>query len=47
MASAIAALAVIQSIFLAVLEAAGQSGEENLSRTQAAVEDRSITGRTW
>jgi DNA-binding MurR/RpiR family transcriptional regulator len=47
MASTIAALAVIETLFLAILERAGDEGQERLSRTQAAVEDRHITGRTW
>lgn len=47
MASTIAALAVIETLFLAILERAGDEGQERLSRTQAAVEDRHITGRRW
>lgn len=47
MASTIAALAVVQTIFLMLLERGGDATGDQLSRTQAAVEDRHITGRTW
>jgi DNA-binding MurR/RpiR family transcriptional regulator len=46
-ASTVAALAIVQTIFLMLLERGGASAEEQLSRTQAATEERHITGRTW
>lgn len=45
MASTIAALAVLQAIFLMVLERGGAAAQDQLSRTQRAVEDRHVTGR--
>lgn len=47
MASTVAALAVVQTLFLVLLEQGGPAAEEHLSRTQAATEERHITGRTW
>ncbi len=47
MASTVAALAILQTLFLMILERGGAEAEDHLSRTQAAVEDRHITGRTW
>jgi DNA-binding MurR/RpiR family transcriptional regulator len=47
MASTVAALAIVQTLFLLLLERGGEAAEEHLSRTQAAVEERHITGRTW
>jgi RpiR family carbohydrate utilization transcriptional regulator len=46
-ASTIAALAIVQTLFLLLLERGGAGAEDHLSRTQAAVEERHITGRTW
>ncbi len=43
MASTLASLAIVQTLFLVLLERPGS--EEGLTRTQAAVEDRHITGR--
>jgi DNA-binding MurR/RpiR family transcriptional regulator len=45
--STVAALAVIQTIFLMVLEQGGSAAQEQLSRTQAAVEERYVTGRSF
>jgi len=47
MASTVAALAIIQTVFLMVLERGGEATEGQLTKTQAAVEERHITGRTW
>lgn len=47
MASTITALSVVQVLFIAILERARTQAEERLARTQAAVEDRHITGRSW
>jgi DNA-binding MurR/RpiR family transcriptional regulator len=47
MASTVAALAILQTLFLMVLERGGPDAEEQLKKTQAAVEERHITGRTW
>lgn len=44
MASTLASLAIVQTLFLVLLERPG-GAEERLTRTQAAVEDRHITGR--
>jgi DNA-binding MurR/RpiR family transcriptional regulator len=46
-ASTVAALAIVQTLFLLLLERGGAAAEEHLSRTQAAVEARHVTGRTW
>jgi DNA-binding MurR/RpiR family transcriptional regulator len=47
MASTVAALSILQTLFLMVLERGGEAAEEHLTKTQAAVEERHITGRTW
>lgn len=47
MASTVAALAIVQTLFLMALERGGADAERYLSRTQAAVEERHITGRAW
>jgi DNA-binding MurR/RpiR family transcriptional regulator len=46
MASTVAAIAVIQVLFVLLMERAG-TAQDQLSMTQAAVEDRHITGRSW
>jgi RpiR family transcriptional regulator, carbohydrate utilization regulator len=46
MASTVAAIAVIQVLFVLLMERTG-SAQDQLSMTQAAVEDRHITGRSW
>ena len=46
MASTVAAIAVIQVLFVLLLERAA-AAQDQLSMTQAAVEDRHITGRSW
>jgi DNA-binding MurR/RpiR family transcriptional regulator len=45
MASTVAQLAVVQTLFLLLLERMGSAAERELARTQAAVEGRHITGR--
>jgi RpiR family carbohydrate utilization transcriptional regulator len=45
MASAIAELAVVQLLFLILLERGGSTTEERLARTQKALEDRHLKGR--
>ena len=46
MASTVAAIAVIQVLFMLLLERSG-GAQDQLSMTQAAVEDRHVTGRSW
>jgi len=46
MASTVAAIAVIQVLFVLLVERAA-AAQDQLSMTQAAVEDRHITGRSW
>lgn len=46
MASTVAAIAVIQVLFVLLLERS-DGAQDQLSMTQAAVEDRHITGRSW
>lgn len=46
MASTVAAIAVIQVLFVLLLERS-DGAQDQLSMTQAAVEDRHVTGRTW
>ncbi len=46
MASTVAAIAVIQVLFVLLLEREA-AAQDQLSMTQAAVEDRHITGRNW
>ncbi|MEI7744191.1 MAG: MurR/RpiR family transcriptional regulator [Chloroflexota bacterium] len=45
MASTIAQLAIVQALFVMLLERLGATADDHLRRTQAAVEDRHITGR--
>lgn len=45
MASTVAQLAIVQAIFVLLLEQLGAVADDQLRRTQAAVEDRHITGR--
>ena len=45
MASTLAQLAVVQLLFLAYLEQAGEVAQALLARTQAALETRHVKGR--
>lgn len=45
MASTLAQLAIVQLLFLAYLERAGEAAQERLARTQAALESRHVKGR--
>ena len=45
MASTIAQLAIVQLLFLAILERGGDAAQARLARTQAALEDRHVKGR--
>ncbi len=46
MASTVAAIAVVQALFVLLLDRL-PGAQDQLSMTQAAVEDRHVTGRTW
>ena len=45
MASMLAQLAMVQMLFLVLLEAGGSVAEERLARTQQALESRHVRGR--
>ena len=45
MASTLAQLAIVQLLFLAYLEQAGEAAQERLARTQSALESRHVKGR--